>query len=616
MATTARRPVEPVPLSALASSSSLPPPQRAVIRGRLAKIRPYSPHTRLAQLTLASLDPTDPPGTALAVELRGDVALRASRRLRKGDVLILATRGVSAAPTRGKDDKGGDRSAGRVRFDELTGWIRRKNGDEEFLHYAQPAKPKGPPARPREPRRPAPPRPPPPSLAAAAPTRAGAPSTKRPRTSTPPPPASKKVSPPGEGARSRKRLKAAAAADALASWNLTAEDGTRYTALEQLGALVASTLKSSLLNTVVNVVALVVQAGRPSKPMAANRDWYRAILVVDPTRPRRDAPLELQWYAKTEAALPDLQPGDVVLARNLVLKATSTPTQPTLLARAFTVTPHAPLRPAALLASPPAQDPPPPAAAALAPAPAPAPTAQAPPPPLPQRSVHRLAQDELAHAARVVRACGEAAGSGEGSGGEEGKGAAPVLPPSLAGAGRPRSSGAAVGGSGGGRPLLRVGEISEGRFCDLVGMVTKIHCPFPCGSVPPSSAASLYLTDYTPHPLLHAYATPLAVGLAGQLVLQVSVFGAQAQALAALLDPRTGHARRGALVHLRNVRVKVGAGGALEGTLWEERDERWKERRDVTVVDLRRRDHEERFGERARDVQRRHREYWAARSRE
>lgn len=98
-------------------------------------------------------------------------------------------------------------------------------------------------------------------------------------------------------------------------------------------------------------------------------------------------------------------------------------------------------------------------------------------------------------------------------------------------------------------------------------------------------------------------------------------------------------------MHLRNVRVKTGMGGSLEGTLWEERDERYRERRDVTVVDLRRRDHEERFGERARDVQRcarlslalicactstcaradsrfglmsrrRHREYWAARSKE
>ena len=250
MATPARRPLEPLALSALVASSSssshrdLAP--HGVIRGRLTRIRPYSPHTRLAQLTLASLDPADPPGTALDLELKGDIALRASRRLHKGDTLILSTKGASTALTRSEGEKGGDRRAGRVRFAELTGWVRRKNGDEEFLHYArasplpcpsvpahgadvphcaEPAKPKAPPPRLLEPRQPAPPPPPPqpaPPALAAAPVSAPAPSTKRPRTSTPTPPGPKKVSPPGGGARSRKRLKAAAAADALASWNLTA----------------------------------------------------------------------------------------------------------------------------------------------------------------------------------------------------------------------------------------------------------------------------------------------------------------------------------------------------------------------------------------------------------
>ncbi|GAA5910564.1 hypothetical protein JCM8208_007643, partial [Rhodotorula glutinis] len=329
MPSTARRPLEPIPLSHLASpSSSLPPHRNGVVRGRLTHLRPYSPHTHLAQLTLTSLDPRlDPPGApaAVTIELKGDVALQASRRLRKGDTVILSTQGASTAPTRTKGDKSGVR---RVRFDELTGWIRRKNGNEEVLHCAQPVKPKRAPSRPREPRLPAPPPPPPPpppsvpppappALAAAPPT-APAPSIKRPRASTPPPTAFKKVSPPGQGARARKRLKVAAAAEALASWGLTAEDGTRYTPLEQLGALVAQTPKAKLFHTSVNVVVRVVKVGRPSKPMAANRDWYRAILVVDPTRPNQHDPLELQWYAKTEEALPDVQAGDVVVARNLV----------------------------------------------------------------------------------------------------------------------------------------------------------------------------------------------------------------------------------------------------------------------------------------------------------
>ncbi|KPV73183.1 uncharacterized protein RHOBADRAFT_55394 [Rhodotorula graminis WP1] len=597
MPTTARRPLEPVPLSTLASSSPSSSSPHGVVRGRLTKLRPYSPHTRLAQLTLASIDPgLDTPGTAIDVELKGDVALLASRRLRKGDIVILATKGASTAPGKSTGNGHGERRAGWVRFDELTGWIRRKNGDDEFLHFAQAAKSTAPHARPR------PSAPPPPVLPPAPPPPlAAAPSAKRPRTSTSPRPSvPAKVSPPGQGHRARKRLKAAAAADALASWGLTAVDGTRYTPLDQLGPLVAQTPKSALLNTVVNVVALVTHAGRPSEPMSSNRDWYRPILVVDPTRPGRDAPLEIQWYAKTAAALPDVQPGDVVLARNLVLKAASTPGAPILLARAFAVVPHAPLRPAALLASPPPR---PGAAAATA-----APTARP--------SALEVAPDELAYAARVVRACGEAAGPNEGEGGAAGAETRPMLPPSLADGARPRAS-AGGGGARGGRPLLRVEEMSEGQFCDLIGMVTKIHCPSSCASLPPSSAASLYLTDYTRHPLLHDYASPSAVGLAGQLVLQLSVFGAQAQPLSALVDhSRTGQARRGALVHVRNVRVKRGTGGALEGTLWEERDARYRDRRDVTVVDLRRRDHEERWGARARDVQRRHREYWAARSRE
>lgn len=198
-----------------------------------------------------------------------------------------------------------------------------------------------------------------------------------------------------------------------------------------------------------------------------------------------------------------------------------------------------------------------------------------------------------------------------------------ILPPGLVAGLRHRTSG---GGAPVGRPLLRVEEISEGHFCDIIGMVrsastaqsvplsltlaghgqvTKLHCSFPLDSVPSSCAASLYITDYTSHPLLFAYESSASVGLPGQLVLEVSVFGAQASPLSALLDRRTGEVRRGALVHLRNVRVKSGLGGALEGTMWEERDERFKGRRDVTVVDLRKREQEERWGDRAREVQRR-----------
>lgn len=136
MSAETRQPLQPLSLASLASSGPGPPP-RSVFRGRVTSIRPYSPHTRLAQLTLASLDSTDPPQTTLEVELMGDVAFKASRRLHKGDTLILSTKGLVALPAKGKGKEGGKARPPRVRFErELLGWIRRaKNGDEEFLHY-------------------------------------------------------------------------------------------------------------------------------------------------------------------------------------------------------------------------------------------------------------------------------------------------------------------------------------------------------------------------------------------------------------------------------------------------------------------------------------------------
>lgn len=138
----------------------------------------------------------------------------------------------------------------------------------------------------------------------------------------------------------------------------------------------------------------------------------------------------------------------------------------------------------------------------------------------------------------------------------------------------------------------------------LFVQVTKLHSTYPLHSVPSNQSVSLYVTDYTPHAQLYAYGDPSPVGLPGKLVLQVSVFGYQATPLAALLDARTGEAKRGTLVHLRNVRIKAnGAEGLLEGTMVEERREERRHQRDVTVLDLRRAEHAA-WGDRARAVQR------------
>jgi hypothetical protein len=174
------------------------------------------------------------------------------------------------------------------------------------------------------------------------------------------------------------------------------------------------------------------------------------------------------------------------------------------------------------------------------------------------------------------------------------------------------------------RPLLRIGEIVEGQFCDLLGMastsnlfliasahadhgsssqVIKLHTPRALGTLPSNIAASLYLTDYTPHPLLHDYPDPSPVTLPGRLTFQVSLFGSTAAPLAPLLDPRTGETKRGRLVWIRNVRVKLNPHNELEGTVMEDTNPRFRAKVSVEVIDMRRKDHQEKWGDRAKEFQ-------------
>lgn len=118
-----------------------------------------------------------------------------------------------------------------------------------------------------------------------------------------------------------------------------------------------------------------------------------------------------------------------------------------------------------------------------------------------------------------------------------------------------------------------------------------------------NQAVSLYLTDYTPHPSLHEYPDPSAVGLPGRLILQISLFGSTSAPLAALLDARTGEVKRGRLVWVRNVRVKLNRVGELEGTVVEETNPKFRTKASVEVVDLRKKDHEEKWGARGREIQ-------------
>ncbi|BGP28025.1 hypothetical protein JCM10295v2_007012 [Rhodotorula toruloides] len=483
------------------------------------------------------------------------------RRFRKGDIVILLTKGaeVTEAKEKYRVEALGQEPAIKLRYSRgLTGWIRRKDGIEEVLRYEAIAVDS--------------PLPQPISKSSAA------------ATALP-----TKFSLPNKGRRSKKRQRR----DEWLGWGLGTTEKISYSSLDKLDDVVEMTDRTKLQLLRVNVVGVVVDAGEVKAPRVAGRDWFRSFLITDPTRLK--TPIEVQWYAKGEGGLPEPHVGDVFVARQLALKSSSTPSKPILLASSFSLIPHALCSPSSLTAKPPSQDYLP-SADNIAPA--------------TKVSTRcwrlKLSEEELQYAARVARffaaqAKPLPAGGGEGRA---------ILPPSLAASVdehlKRRTS---AGGSG--RELLHVEEIEEGKFCDLLGMVTKLHCDTAL-ALSPNQAASLYITDYTPHPLLHDYPSPSAVGLPCRLTLQVSLFGSQAAPLTALVNPRTGEATRGALVFLRNVRIKANELGELEGTMVEEK--KYAGRTDVELLDLRRKVHEERWGERARQIQRRHREYWAAQS--
>ncbi|KAJ8291561.1 hypothetical protein OF846_005227 [Rhodotorula toruloides] len=582
------RPLQPVSLAelaALAHSSSLPP--QGVYRASILSVRPWSPHTRLGQVTLGGVISGEA-GDAVVVELKGLWADKAMRRFRKGDIVILLAKGAELIEKKGKKlaDAAEKELAVRVRYSQgLTGWIRRKDGTEEVLRYKV-ATPKPAPTVPAK-------RPHPlkaMDVDSPLPLPTSRPSAVTPALTT-------KVSPPNEGARAKKRQRR----EERLGWGFETADKITYTSLDKLGHIVEKTDRTKLQALRVNVVGVIVDAGEGKAPRVDGRDWYRSFLITDPTR--LDSSTEVQWYAKGEGGLPEPRLGEVFVARQLALKSSSTPAKPILLAGSFSLIPHALCSASSLLAKPPAQDPLP-SGDDIAPA---------------TKTSNRcwrlkLGEEELQYAARVARFFATQAKASTPS---AAKGAptlppgAAILPPSLAASVtdhlKKRTS---AGGSG--RELLRIEQIEEGKFCDLLGMVTKLHSDTALTSLSPNQAASLYITDYTPHLLLHDYPSPSPVGLPSRLTLQVSLFGSQAAPLAALVNTRTGEATRGALVFLRNVRIKANESGELEGTMVEEK--KFAGRTDVEVVDLRRKAHEERWGERARQVQRRHREYWAAQS--
>ncbi|GAA5982861.1 hypothetical protein JCM10908_006813 [Rhodotorula pacifica] len=643
----ATRAIVPIGLHELIEA--LPP--LAAFRGRVVDIRPFSSHTQLAQLTLASVGTSEKLQARVHVELKGPWAENAAKRITKGDVLVLTTKGIALLGSKGRrHEKKDQKEVARVRFDDgMTGWIQRRDGSEDLIQY-KPSTRKGKVSQ-QDPKRaeqkksvaeqtpeataqragqvatattgsadvvngsekaahiPA---------ASSVPVRAGEPSintvapmsetsTAKAQVSAPVPTVGTPVklleaaaadkaakvivhSAPGEGTRSRKRQKRE---DAL-GWGLQT-DACAYSSLAQVAEIVQAADASALQTKRASVIVLVTQVGEayPPKPGARIANWYRQLRVVDPTH--KDEPIELQWYAATQAGLPDVRLGQILLARNLLIRKLAN-AAPMLLCGSFSKLAHAVLDPDAL--RPRAKN------GAEEQRPMEEDTH-------PDRLLVTPDVEELAYATQIAEwlrrtgmplsevgaVTGLARPAAASTNGEASAVSGANAPPAYV---RPQ------------RPLLRIGEIVEGQFCDLIGMVIKLHTPRPLGSLPSNVAASLYLTDYTSHPLLHDYPDPSPVTLPGRLTLQLSLFGSTAAPLAPLLDPRTGETKRGRLVWIRNVRIKLNPAGELEGTVVEDTNPRFRAKVSVEVVDMRRKDHQEKWGDRAKEFQKRHREYWSA----
>ncbi|KAG0653750.1 hypothetical protein C6P46_002226 [Rhodotorula mucilaginosa] len=651
--------VVPLELSELAKPL---PAALAAFRGRVVDLRPFSAHTQLAQFTLASIGtPADQQARAV-VEIKGAWAENACKRITKGDVLVLTTKGVTLLNAH--DDTEAKRPP-RLRFEDgMTGWIQHRDGTEDLISYPPSSKKRSAQVeapRKAENKRVA-------QAAAAESTGVGgagvtavpasstrdahasasterrtavsvqnkpssravgkAPSSTRPSAAEPgsrtasnaPPLSAPAVNPdavtpsltttttdaiaiaiaepvksvvhsaPGEGSRSRKRQRR----EEALGWGLETENGGAYQSLAQVAKVVDTSDASTLQSKRTSVIALVTHAGPPYPPKQGARiaNWYRQLRIADPTREAEA--VELQWYATTEGGLPQVEVGQVLLVRHLHVRKLAS-SAPMLLCGSFSKLAHAVLDPDSLLRA---------RRAAMTKN-----AQQSAPQPMedvshPDRLMVTPDVQETAYATRIAGwACRAKVLS---TGIESARGAQTSTAAAAASGIDPKATNGAVMPpvvARPPRPLLRIGEI-----------VIKLHTPRALGTLPSNIAASLYLTDYTPHPLLHDYPDPSPVTLPGRLTFQVSLFGSTAAPLAPLLDPRTGETKRGRLVWIRNVRVKLNPHNELEGTVMEDTNPRFRAKVSVEVIDMRRKDHQEKWGDRAKEFQKRHRDYWSARS--
>ncbi|KAK4056399.1 hypothetical protein OIO90_002542 [Microbotryomycetes sp. JL221] len=129
------------------------------------------------------------------------------------------------------------------------------------------------------------------------------------------------------------------------------------------------------------------------------------------------------------------------------------------------------------------------------------------------------------------------------------------------------------------RPSLTISQLRPEAFADVRAKVVSMFPPessmWMSGDQHP---VSLFVTDYTSNAQMFNYDetnSNFKDGPWGQLVLQVSVFGAQKNAL-----PKIGEKNR--FVLLRNLNTRLNENGFLEGKIHE--DFKFKNKEDITVI--------------------------------
>ncbi|GAA6006801.1 hypothetical protein JCM11491_003185 [Sporobolomyces phaffii] len=135
-------------------------------------------------------------------------------------------------------------------------------------------------------------------------------------------------------------------------------------------------------------------------------------------------------------------------------------------------------------------------------------------------------------------------------------------------------------GGGKTRKQVTISEIQSGDFYDVQGEIVKFYNPTGYKKLNDHDSCQLFITDYTRNDQLLRYDERSDLRFPGQYVLQISVWGHQAQPLL----KSTEEGLKGRFVHCRNLLGKTNEHGFLEGNMYI--DEKRKDRSDITIKSL------------------------------